>query len=384
MLFDFEQPTEVLLTRIAHLKTVLHQITNSSVLDSPDMRDDLINTTVDFLRSEFFDAIEGGFYRQDPSGFQFVPFHNAILAEYLLLADKVFYHGEPRFYGLALLDNLLNNFWRESKNTIAGDRHYSISETPFIISRNRLASVLNLDELNLLAALIGENNQTTNRHWTLCFRKPLKDAASDISMPQKQAQIIQSIIVDRLKQLQGKAYATMGDRVSLNTPDRCQMLMALIQALICYGVERFQESAQQISQLLTKELVSRQPDINDLTCLEEQLNIACTLIEYLQVSFDTVILSTVVQWLNGIDAALSFNFTPFGQSQLKMLVTVIDRLFQVSPDLLTFSLNNQWTKVKMDNHLAIHCVANNQRGIAIKQQLLAQYNVKQKIFELPN
>jgi hypothetical protein len=383
MILDFGLPPAALLAQLDDLKERLHRIASANILDSTLERDQLAQVIIESLREPHFDAIYGGFYRIDRDEYHLSTYQNGVLAEYLLLVDKVIYHGEPRFYALGLLNNLCQFHWVDKAGFFDSGVVYPQHQVPFVISGTQLMQRLEESELNLLAGLLNEATIKPATSYPLHYQVSLKDAARQIGMPFKQAQIFQATIQAKLQMSQAESYTGANQTCQIDLPANCQVLIVLTQAMLRYDAQQFSNTARRLRATLLEYLVPgvvSAGSMADKVLAAEQIDICYALVEHLQFEFDATILRRVSAALTRLNLSSDSNLSPHSTSQLGTLLTIINYFGQGAREDYRVRLETPKLQVASDDQVRIKCFAKDASGLRKKHERLSTFDINLRIF----
>ncbi len=282
----------------------LHQIAHQSITAPPQRRDQLQASFIALIYQQDFDSLYGGLIIQkesmtdnQPSVVFYKPIiANLFIAELLLTADQVFYHGELSFVGKQALQNVISLISQPNQSLLQYQEYFLKSELACFFNKETLEQRLTARDKQLLLALTSNVDSSTDGEDNLmCYKLSIREAAENIGMHYKEAQIIENNIRLKLtnKQIQkaSKNLEQLSNVIEIN----CQFIITLGRYLTNQYDEDNWLLAKQLFQTIDDKINTTNHTRNDL------INLIYSGIVLLQVNFDLELLDTIKRLLQQIN-----------------------------------------------------------------------------------
>lgn len=374
MLLDFSSDYYVAWEQLNQLKKRLHHFAHQPITDSVSEKDSLERKTIEFIKQITIDAVEGGFYRIENKKYQVNTIENIILAEYLLVADKVFLSGEFIYLANRILLNIQKHLFNRQTSFCISQQNYS-NNPPFKVSGNQLIKILDKNELQLLSAFLGEDVITKNTDYYMDYYFNIKAAADKSGLHYKQAQILADTMQKKLSLFLKPQYHPVIDRSKKTVYISAQLLNTITQAIIWHNNARFISLAEEIYQVLIKHIsqVVKQP--NQLP-IEKQIEICYSIIFFNQINFNQQQIKKVAEYFNQINISTLGALPYKAQHEFVVLCQIFNHFNLISPPIgqLSQQLSAESHKIK------IVTINNSASALTQKQKLLEKYDIHLYLF----
>lgn len=305
-----ETPT----TNIWQVKTtLLNNIVELSNLPITAPQDEQLTFRAKFLEFIYkncVDTLYGGLIyqaNQESNSIEKICFKpldlNVLIADLLLDADRFFYTGQLNHIALKIINYFCQQLANSNTGLIEFQEEFTTSELPCFFTMEYLNSRLSLEEKTLLLTL-AEKNSTINKKLDgiiYCQSKSLKQAADEIGMQYKLAQIFEYSIQIKLA-VDSNQKPTHLKTLICPFVSNCQLLILLSKGYLYSNIIEMVKISNDLFENLTKYSLS--DNLNQ----EELVNLALAGFHYLQVKFDNSILKELAFCLDKLsDATPSYN-----------------------------------------------------------------------------
>lgn len=186
----------------------LQDIANLPITSLSQQRDTLEKQFSDYIFQNDIDFLFGGLLVNGDAGqlnsseqkYYKPVITNIYLAEILIAADQVFYHGLFSFVGTQIIEYLLNQISNDESRQITTNKYFSRENLDCYFSDASLKNLLNEKEYQLVLALTspdsGDKKDVGGRLVSYC--RSLREAATSIDIHYKEAQILEFSLLDKL------------------------------------------------------------------------------------------------------------------------------------------------------------------------------------------
>ncbi|TQV73633.1 hypothetical protein FLL45_12220 [Aliikangiella marina] len=232
---------------INRLESRLRQIARQPITENIQSSDELKALAFEFVYQQWFDGIHGGFYHLIHEVCQFSCYQNALIARALLNVDRVVLDGQLRFVGLNILNNLVIHHFDPSRGLFFGDSICGLKDSPICYAEEEIIKILDANEIRLFGELTGNFSTLIDeeRYYISRFTQPLKVAASRAQIEYKHAQILESVIRNKLNN-----YSITQQKFSelpVSLIEQAEILVVLTQAIIFSDLAQFQETVDKLT-----------------------------------------------------------------------------------------------------------------------------------------
>ncbi|MET1254909.1 hypothetical protein [Aliikangiella maris] len=371
------------------LKQQLHQIANQQLNLAPQARDTLETAVFNFIFTQNFDAIEGGYYIQQDDSLVCDSYQNLLIAEFFLLADRVFFNGQFLFIAHKIINNILTHQFDHERMQCHTQSCYPLNQIPFQFTPDELLTILSDEESRLLFSLLDLNLDQAKAQSThpilICYKKDLKTAANAITMQIKQAQILENLLATRLSQQQISLYQlnkieckmASHSKDSLSLIASTQLLSALTQLILWHSNQQYILLAEQLSKTLLEHIKQQETQSNQSLAIF----IIYTLLTYQQINFNLPQLEQIASVFSALisnhpTVLSSASKQPTLQQQISQIIQILDYF-----NLRVSSEKKQLQQLNFtDNTLNIECISQSPQDLIQQQNYLAKYNQHLRLF----
>lgn len=274
----------------------LQAIANLPIDSSSRQRDTIEKQLFDFVFQKTFDSLFGGLIvnsnEAQLNSFQqkyYKPvITNIYLAETLIAADQVLYHGTFSFIGKQIVEYLISQVTGRKNKLIETHQFTALKNSDCFFCHSTLKGLLDHKELQLLLALTSSSNSKIidSEGILLSYARPLIEAATNIEMHYKEAQIIEYNLLNKLK-------TSKSQREFISNPMEscfdinCELLVLLSHPLINNSVPSKTMLAVEMFYELSRRLDNESTNRNHI------VNLAYAGIMLLQAEFDLDLVATI-------------------------------------------------------------------------------------------
>ncbi len=185
----------------------LQSIANLPVTSLSLQRDTVEKQFSDFVFQNSIDCLLGGLVvngHKERLIFSRQPYYkpaitNIYLAELLIAADQVFYHGSFSFIGKQIVQYFICQI--SNSKLLDVDRYTDLKNSDYFFNHSTLQDLLEDKEIRLLLALTSSssNRKSSSEGILLSYTRSLRDSAANIEMHYKEAQIIEFSFLNKLR-----------------------------------------------------------------------------------------------------------------------------------------------------------------------------------------
>ncbi|WP_444996577.1 hypothetical protein [Aliikangiella sp. IMCC44359] len=374
MLLDFSSDYYVAWEQLNQLKKRLHHFAHQPITDSVSEKDSLERKTIEFIKQITIDAVEGGFYRIENKKYQVNTIENIILAEYLLVADKVFLSGEFIYLANRILLNIQKHLFNRQTSFCISQQNYS-NNPPFKVSGNQLIKILDKNERQLLLAFLGQDTIIENTHYHLDYFFNIKAAADKSGLHYKQAQIIENTMQQKLSAFLEPQYHPTTNNSKNEIYINTQLLNTITQSIIWHNNKQFISLAEEVYQVLIKHLslIIKQPV---QLSIEKQVEICYSITTFNQINFNERQIKKVAEYFSQINISTLDTLPYKAQYELIVLCKIFSHFNLTTSPIEQFppQLAAESRKIK------IVTINNSASLLTKKHQLLEKYDTHLYLF----
>jgi len=254
----------------------LQEIASLPITSSSHQRDTLEKEFIEFIFQNDIDFLFGGLLvdghtSQLTSSRQkyYKPtITNIYLAEILIAADQVFYHGIFSFVGNQIIGYLIREISNGKNNLLDINRFTDLNNSDCFFSLSVLKDLLEDKEFHLLIALTSPSSikEVSSEDLLLSYTRSLREAAENIDMHYKEAQIVEFSLLNKLKTNKFERDFS-SSQIENGFVVNCELLALLSKHLINGGDASSAKLAIEIFHGLHKQLLDDSVDANDLVSL---------------------------------------------------------------------------------------------------------------------
>jgi hypothetical protein len=318
---NLEADNATLWLELQQHKILLKQFADLALIEDQSAKDHYHQAIYNYLYPLQLDSIKAGFYIKTDTGYFFDRFKNACLAEWLLAAGKTFFDGQLSYLGLAIYQHL-RQFTGSAMSTVKG-LHFE--QRPFQVSGSQLKQNLSPQALDLAQALLDINALVDEQTYLISYKVQLNQAAANIDMHYKQAQITESALQQTLLALTQTNYQKVTQPAVPFKTDQldwlCQQLTLNQTAAFHFNQQDTQQQTLPLQQQMQQQLTSQIPIQNHQSAQQWQLCYSALI--SLQTYFDLSLFDDSLQHL----AQLIANFCAMPSSHTESAQRI--RLIQV-------------------------------------------------------
>lgn len=377
-MFNFSSCYSQLSETLERQKAYLRYFSENALLSSTDDRDQYLENCFSFIRGYILDPLGGGAYFRNQGIFGFNSFANAILSEYLLAVDRVFYTGEFSYLALRMINAIKSSLLCRRSGWFVSELIYTEDDLPFWVSGKQLLFVLEAAELKLLAALIGKKEISPDGHYLIHYSSSLILASQTAGIHYKRAQVLDATIKNKLFNSQSGHYL---QGVLTKAPDlvaNAQILSTLTRAIMWCRADALVDTARRaFDNLYTFICDANSAQISQ----EENICVCYALVEFLQLGLSKTCLVKIANVFNrrllqNDELALLERYR--GKISLIMQVFAYFNVSTVAWG--TLYMKGLIKKREQANDYQIYKIEKSYLQCNEKQRLLARYNEKIRFF----
>jgi len=213
-----------------------HQLAHASLLSDPKEKDTLLAQFYQLIYNGRFNSLNGGTFVINSKHCHIPTTTNLYLAEILIAADQVFFRGDFLLTARSILQSILAELSTNKIITNKQSNSMSINELDCHFTHDQISKTLDDNECALLFSLIKLSKPQPD--YLIAYRRSLKDAASNIEMPIKQAQILEYSLLNKLREaknipanvensiLSKDAHNAFGDILKQDFAMNCNLIIA--------------------------------------------------------------------------------------------------------------------------------------------------------------
>ena len=276
----------------------LQNTANLPITSSSQQRDTLEKQFTDFVFQNSLDSLFGGLlvncHEDQLNSVQQKYYKPAItniyLAELLIAADQVLYDGSFSFIGNQIVEYLITQISNQKNKLLNTNRYTDLKNLNCFFSHSTLNGLLEGKELQLLLALTSPSpdKEVDSEYILLSYARPLRDAAANIDMHYKEAQIIEFGLLDKLKNSKHEKHF-VSEPIENCFEVNCELLVILSKNLLNNYEPNIAKLAMDMFNKLYLEFLNESENRNWL------INLIYTGIMLLQLEFDGDLVATIDQ-----------------------------------------------------------------------------------------
>lgn len=230
-MIDHNLSVEEQFQQFADLENTFNKIAAKQLFETQTDVRELSDEIEDFLQPVLWDSLAGGCYYTEQDKIIFSTSYNLLLSQFFLMAGKTLFNGKYNYLGRQVIERI-QACNRELDQPLKDQCSFKLSAVPFVFSPSELKDNLTEEENRIFSNLIARGLYKDSLLLWANYKNSLKIAASLSEMEEKQAQILEHSMREKLLRLADNKYHRVFFRQSHNWNLNARFLSLLVFAYI--------------------------------------------------------------------------------------------------------------------------------------------------------